>query len=107
MIPVATTTIKVETATEDEPGEGRTWSTVATAVRAVIGSHAGAETVRPGGGREAVRAHLDCDPVDLGHLDRVTDETTGIVYEVSWAAQRTGLGREHTVAGLVTVEGRA
>lgn len=108
MIPVATTTVTVEAMAEAEPGEGRTASTRATGVRAVIGSPSGRDIMAAGGGREAIDAVLDADPIDgMAHTDRVTDDTTGAVWEAVWVEQRQGLGLDHTRAGLRRTTGVA
>lgn len=106
-IPVATTTIKVEEAAEAEPGEGRTWATIASGVRAVIGSPSGSARPADGGGASTVVWRLIADPVVITDTSRVTDETTGTVYEVAWIASRPGLGLDHTVAGLTLARGAA
>lgn len=108
MIPLATTTITVEATTEDEPGEGRTFETVATGVRAVIGSPSGAELAQPGGGTSTITDVLDCDPCPelLDHTNVVVDEATGLRYEVAWVKPRTGLGLDHVKAGLIHRAGR-
>lgn len=107
MIPVATTTIAVSDATEAEPGEGRTMTAVATGVRAVIGSPSGAERYAPGGGTSRVTDVLDCDPCpELTATSVVTDEATGVVYDVEWVRHRRGFGLEHTKAGLIQHVGR-
>lgn len=105
MIPLSTTTVTVEEMTEAEPGEGRTASTIAIGIRAVIGSPTGAEAYLPGGGTSQVTDILNCDPVAVTHTCRVTDETTGAVYEVEWIRQRIGLGLDHTKCGLVQFTG--
>lgn len=106
-IPLATTTVTVTSQAELEPGGGITTSTRATSVAAVISEPSGRERNAPGGGAEAVDAVLLCDTVTgLRHSDRVTDDDTGLVYEVVWVADRRGLGLSHSKAGLVKVDGR-
>lgn len=110
MIPLATTTITVKRVAETEPGEGRTTTTLARAVRAHIGSMTGTEQLRPGGGRAVVSFRLDCDLLPSGtilHTDQVVDETTGTTYEVAWARERRGLGVDHIEAGLSVTTGVA
>ncbi len=108
MIPHATTTtITVRTVTEPEPGDARTTTVTATGVRAVISAPSATAAVRPGGGQADHRYRLNCDPVTLTAFDQVVDDTTGTVYEVDWAEQRTGLGIAHTVANLSRLEGQA
>lgn len=105
-LPVATTTITVERGTGGDAYDGQTFSTVHSGVRAVIGSPSGAET-NQGGSSEQQTARLNCDPIDLRHTDRVTDDQTAITYEVTFAARRLGLGLDHTVADLLVVNDRA
>lgn len=105
MIPTATTTITVRTGVEAEPGEGRTFTTTATGVRAVIGSPSGSERTAPGGGRSIVGLTLTCDPCVLSHLDQVIDETTDLTYEVVWPAVRNGFGLDHVTAKLTDITG--
>lgn len=107
-IPFATTTVTVTANAEPEPGEGATATTRASGVRAHISSPAGRELPAPGGGSERLDAVLDADPIDgMTHGDTVVDATTGDSYRAAWVAERTGLGLDHTVAGLVRVNGRA
>lgn len=102
-IPLATTTITVEATTEAEPGEGRTTATVATGVRAVIGSPSGAERYAPGGGTSRITHTLNADPCPelVDNTFVVVDELTGQRFEVEWVQHRNGLGLDHTKAGLV------
>lgn len=108
MIPLATTTVTVSTAAEAEPGEGRTLTVAATGVRAVIGSPSGAERYAPGGGTSRVTDVLNCDPCPqlADNTCVVTDEQTGVTYEVEWVRHRGGFGLDHTRAGLVQHVGR-
>lgn len=106
-VPIATTTVTVTSQAEPEPGEGITTAVRASAVRAVIAAPNGTEQAAPGGGAERIDAILDCDPiVGLAHTDVVTDDDTGLTYEVAWVADRRGLGLDHVRAGLVKVKGR-
>lgn len=110
-IPVHTTTIAVERSTQDGTLDAfdladATWSTIATGIRAVIGSPSGSETVA-GGSSEVQTWRLTCDPTDLRHGDRVYDETLAVTYEVTTSARRLGLGVDHTVAELLVVNDRA
>lgn len=99
-VPFSTTTVTVESVSEPEPGEGRTFSTVASKVRAHVSTPTGREALVPGGGRARTDAVLLCDPVTLEHTDRVTDETTGEAWEVAWVQARNGLGLDHMKAGI-------
>jgi hypothetical protein len=107
-IPIATTTVTVSAAVEAEPGEGRTLTPVATGVRAVIGSPSGSERYAPGGGTSRVTDVLNADPcpelADATFI--VTDDTSGVSYDVEWVRHRNGLGLDHTRAGLVQHVGR-
>lgn len=109
MIPIHTTLITVYrtvVAADQDPTEVDSGSrtTVAEHVRAQISSPSGRER-NIGGSQEIVEFSLSCDPVDLTNLDQVYDETTGEMYEVTWARQRTGFGLDHTRAGLRAVKG--
>ena len=96
MIPLATTTITVEAATETEPGEGRTFTTTLTGVPAHLSAPSTLERLRAGGGGEADEWNLYTEPtVSISHTDRVTDESTGAVFEVVTAVRRSGLGLDH------------
>lgn len=83
-------------------------TTVATGVRAVFTSPAGAEHGATGSA-EAVDWRLLADPCDLRHRDTVIDETTTRQYGVVWARTRPGVGTDlaHVVAGVNEVEGAA
>jgi hypothetical protein len=105
-IPLATTTVTASTATETEPGEGRTVAVLASGVRAVIAAPSGAEVAGPGGGSERLDAVLVADPIeDLTHKDLIVD-AEGNEFEVRWVAQRVGFGINHTRAGLTRLTGR-
>lgn len=111
MIPLATTTISVLRATADparddmdQPADSA-YAVVASGVRAAISSPSGS-SVSANGTREEITFRLSCDPVDgLSYLDHVRDETSGQTFFVVWAAQRTGLGLDHTEGGLRQVVG--
>ncbi len=106
-LPVSTTTITVSRGNASgDAYDGQTFTTVYTGIRAVIGSPSGSE-INAGGSSEQQTARLNCDPILLKHTDRVTDDETGIVYEVTFTARRLGLGLDHTVAELVVVKDRA
>jgi hypothetical protein len=111
MIPLHTTTIRVLRITNDpyaDPADvdSAPADVIASGVRANISSPTGRER-NIGGTQEVVEFSLSCDPVDLVNTDTVIDETTGIVYGVSWVTQRVGFGLAHTRAGLKTVKGLA
>jgi hypothetical protein len=105
-IPYNTTTVTIERRTEAagdlEPygdyEEG--WQVSDTGVRASIGVFSrtvSATEVRRGGEISTMVLQLTCDipPNGLTHQDRVTDDTTGEVYNVHWAFKRIGLGLDH------------
>lgn len=106
-IPIATTTVTVLRASEPEPGEGRTLTEAAAAVRAVIGSLSGSESVRPGGGRSTSDAKLTCDVADIIPTDVIEDDTTGERWEVEWVEIKPGLGLDHMEGGLARYRGAA
>ena len=100
---LTTTTVTVENGSTPEPHEGTTYTTRAAGVPAHVSSPSGRE--RAGvDGVERIDAVLLCDTtVERG--DRVTDAGTGDVYRVAWVQARTGLGLDHTKAGLVRATG--
>ena len=61
-------------------------------------------TALPDDGLERIDAVLLVDST-VARGDRVTDAATGAVYRVAWVAERTGLGLDHTRAGLVSASG--
>lgn len=109
-IPLATTTVTIErqTAPTDAwPDDPPVYDVIATGVRAhfpatrISGTESGDGNVR-----SELNARLLTDPCDLQHLDRVTDETTGVVWEVSWVLDRSGdyFGLDDMHAGVRRVE---
>lgn len=105
-IPIATTTVTVARPSGGDALDRGAPSTVASGIRAVIGSIRGAETVTAGASEE-VTATLTCDPCDLHHDDFVTDDVLGDRWAVTYVRKRIGLGLDHMTAGLVAVTGRA
>lgn len=113
MLPLATTAITVYRAIADSGDDTRdpydsgqpSAEAVYKNVRANISTPTGRER-NSGGSQEVVEFSLDCDPIDLLHTDRVVD-ALGQSYEVVWIAKRTGLGLDHTRAGLRAVAGLA
>lgn len=104
---LTTTTITVRRPTDGDPYETSVGDppAVAEGVPAHIGSPSGAEA-RIGGQQEAVSAVLLVDPdVDVARTDIVDDEATGERYDVAWVRRRTGLGLDHTKAGLTAFKG--
>lgn len=107
-LPLATTRITVRRSDQDgtkDAFDGVTFTDYRTGIRAVIGSISGSETATSGES-STVTARLDCDPVDLRHSDQVYDEQTGLTWEVTFTAERTGFGLDHTVADLLLVVDR-
>lgn len=101
---LATTSVTVEAASTPEPFETSTWSTRAAGVPAHVSGPSGRERAGDAGG-ERIDAVLLCDTtVERG--DRVTDSATGDVFRVAWVQTRTGLGLDHTKAGLVRATGQ-
>lgn len=107
-IPLSTVTITVlrpPTADDDaEPYGGSVpagWDVIATGVPAVIDRPAGTEQLA-GGEQSVSQFQLICDPVDLGPLDNVKDDTTGVIYRVVWVMAYAG---DHVEAGLRVVRG--
>ena len=104
MIPLATTTVTVWAASTPEPYEATSYQPrAASPVPAHISTPSGRERNGVAGG-ERIDAVLLCDTT-VAHGDRVTDDTTGAVYRVAWVAARTGLGLDHTKAGLIAATG--
>lgn len=103
MIPLSTTTVTVEDASTPEPYETTTYTTRASGVAAHISSPSGQERAGSDGVDRIDAVLLADTTVERG--DRVTDETTAAVYRVAWAHQRSGLGLDHTKAGLVRATG--
>lgn len=107
MLPLATTTVTVvEQATSGDPYETATSTTVATGVRAVIGSPTGVDA-RVGGDQEVVEAAGELDGTYATRTCRLVDEHTGDVWQVVWVRNRVGLGLDHQRVGLVAVQGGA
>lgn len=98
-----TTTVTVEATSRPEPYEAATTTARAAGQAAHISSPSGSERVGDAGG-ERIDAVLLCDTT-VARGDRVTDEATGTVYRVAWVHDRTGLGLDHTRAGLVATTG--
>jgi len=108
VIPINTTLIRVwhvEADPDRDPEDAQPEPEItAFNIRAVISSPTGRER-NAGGVQEIVEFSLSCDPIELSHLDRVEDQTTGELYEVMWARRRNGFGLDHTRAGLKQVSG--
>ena len=98
-----TTTVAISDASTPEPFETTTYTARASGVAAHISSPSGSERAGSDGG-ERIDAVLLCDTT-VARNDRVTDELTGAVYRVAWVHDRTGLGLDHTKAGLIYADG--
>lgn len=104
MIPLATTTVTIGQPAAHEPFEpAGSVATVTAGAPAHISSPTGAERAGDAG-LERVDAVLLTD-ADVDRGQTVTDATTGLVYRVAWVTPRTGLGLDHTRAGLVRTAG--
>lgn len=102
-LPLTTTTVLIEDGDTPEPFEGTTWTTRHTAAAAHISSPSGRDRAGEDGG-ERIDAVLLTE-VEVWRGDRVTDASTGDVYRVAWVTERTGLGLDHTKAGLIRASG--
>lgn len=102
MIPLATTTVLVEARSAAEPYEAATYTTRG-AHPAHISGPSGAERQGDAGGERIDAVLLTEGTIERN--DRVTDQATGTVYRVAWVHERTGLGLDHTRAGLVATAG--
>lgn len=98
-----TTTVSISDGSTPEPFETTTYTVRATGVAAHISSPSGVERAGSDGG-ERIDAVLLCDTT-VARNDRVADENTGAVYRVAWVHARTGLGLDHTRAGLIFADG--
>jgi hypothetical protein len=110
VIPLATTTIRVERVAPDgtrDPYDTQpAATTIAQGIRAHISTSRGDED-RGGTDRSIVHFRLACDQFAAGllHTDRVVDEQSGEVYEIRWAVARTALGLDHFHAGMDQISG--
>lgn len=102
-LPLTTTTVAIADGDTPEPYEGTTWTTRHASAAAHISSPSGRERAGQDGG-ERIDAVLLTE-VEVWRGDRVTDSATGDVYRVAWVVERTGLGLDHTKAGLVRATG--
>lgn len=90
VIPLATTTVSIlrrQGADEyEEPYGGGTpagLDVAASGVRAVIGRPRGSDRVE-GGEQARTELELLCDPCDVVYTDLVKDESTGVVYRLTF-----------------------
>lgn len=109
MLPLPTTTVTYRAAVETEPGEGRTFTDVAT-VPAHIGRPGASDRQAPGGGTSTVDAVCWSTAVTLpsGFADggQVVD-LNGDTWEVVAVFTQRGLGLDHTRTQLRATTGRA
>src|SRR5688572_11833781 len=108
MIPIATTTIRIERLPAHDPAidplEAEGERSVASAgVRAHISTSRGRESAT--GTQEIVFFRLSCDVVALNRFDVVVDENTSEEYQVEWVRRRRGFGLDHMEAGLRQTSG--
>jgi hypothetical protein len=110
MLPLPTRTVTYRSAVEAEPGEGRTFTDLAT-VPAHIGRPSGSERMAPGGGTSTVDAVCWSELVDLPEGvtagGQVADHLTGDVWEIISVFHQRGLGLDHTRAQLRATVGVA
>lgn len=107
MIPIATTTVTViERTSTSDPYEAPSETTIATGVRAVIGSPAGVD-FRVGGDKVVIDAAAQLDPCEVSRTCILVDEQTSERWTVAWVQARFGLGVDHVRTGLVAVTGGA
>ena len=104
LLPTTSVTVAAADAAA-EPFEPSTPTVRATGQTAHISAPSGSERVGDAGG-ERIDAVLLCDTT-VARGDTVTDEATGTAYRVAWVHARTGLGLDHTRAGLVATTGEA
>jgi hypothetical protein len=108
-LPIATRTVTILRAdgleAHDSYDPAPDYRPLVSGVRAVISTPTGAERTSRAEA-ETVHAHLVLDPFDgqLTHLDRLTDDL-GRTWRVEWVQEVTGMGLDHTAAGLVRYHG--
>lgn len=94
-IPLATHRISVLEKTElyNDPGTAESWRTVATGIRAVLGTTggigsrtrgAGARAVAQGGEQLTTTLSIQCDSAPITRLSKIRDEGSGLEYLVDW-----------------------
>lgn len=107
MIPFTTSTAKIEREVIplSDSLVDQTYVVVARGIPAVFHSMSGDDTSN-GGQQEIATAKVDL-PVgtDVQYIDRITDETTGDVWEATWVRTRMGFGLDHMEIGLHSVKG--
>lgn len=99
-LPFTTTTATIERPvnTLQDSRVEPTWSTVATGVPCVLGSISGSETRRSEVSKTG-SGKFETD-VDVRSYDRITDESTGDVFEAGFVQTRIGMGLNHKVVEL-------
>lgn len=113
-VPLPTTKITITRVTilaTDDPTEVSGTSTVvAQHINAHLSAPSGSEQRDVGltASQERVGYKLIADPCDLRHDDTVLDETTSVVYQVTWARERPGVDSEfdYTEAEVYIVSGQ-
>ncbi len=107
-IPLSTTTINVyrPDASADDYENDSGVTLVHSEIRAQLSSPKGRGR-EVEGQIEVIDKELECDPIDLKHLDVIRDNVTGNWYSTVWVDQRVGLGLDHTTGGLKRTTGVA
>lgn len=109
-IPLSSTTVTITrqtSPTDAWPDDPPVYDQVAAGVRAhFTGMRISGTESGDGNVRMELNVRVLTDPTDLQHLDRVTDETTGVVWEVAWVLDRRGdlFGLDCMHAGVRRVE---
>lgn len=105
-IPFTTTTVSIaRPGALTDPMETATRTDVLAALPAHISYPSGSER-RGTGSKRDFEATLFVDAgTDVRPQDQITDEKTGVVWQVSWARSRYGVGLDYCSAGLVRAEG--
>ena len=106
-LPFTTTTVKIERQLSplQDSLEALVFATVVTSVPCVVQGLSGSET--DNGGSQVIRSGTaDFNPgIDVRSYDRITDESTGDVYEAGAVVRRTGFGLDHVKVQLTLVQG--
>jgi len=106
MLPLATTTVTVKRppVADDyaEPYSGtRTLDDIVTGLPAVIDAGTGRQ-VAAGGEQTVTELRFYTDEADVKNTDYLLDETSGVLYRITWCITFTG---DHVEGGIELVEG--
>lgn len=106
-LPLTTTTVTVLRPPSDVDGlEAPEYTVVVERVAARVAGASASGSHAVGGRQETSSARLYVDRnVDLRRQDRIVDDATGAVWEVTGVKTRTGLGLDHTAAALQSSRG--